>query len=102
MTSTVTPTRNRKLTARPLRCRSCGGERAAAPVAVCEQCLGPLDPLYDPARALPDTKTIAAPAPSLWRYREGLPFDGDPGQSLHNGVTPLVAAPPLARRLGVA
>src|SRR5437899_1063504 len=102
MTSTVTPTRNRKLTARPLRCRSCGGERAAAPVAVCEQCLGPLDPVYDPARALPDTKTIAARAPSLWRYREWLPFDGDPVQSLDSGFTPLVAAPALARRLGVA
>ena len=102
MTSTVTPTRNRKLTARPLRCRSCGGERAAAPVAVCEQCLGPLDPVYDPGRALPDAQTIATRAPSLWRYREWLPFEGDPVHSLDSGFTPLVAAPALARRLGVA
>src|SRR2546430_9351670 len=35
------------------------------------------DPVYDPARALPDRATIAARAPSLWRYREWLPFEGD-------------------------
>src|SRR2546425_291160 len=33
------------LTARPLRCRSCGAERTAAPAAICEECLGPLDPV---------------------------------------------------------
>jgi len=77
-------------------------ERAAAPIAVCEQCLGPLDPVYDPARRLPDAATIAARPPSLWRYREWLPFEGEPIHSLDSGFTPLVAAPALARRLGVA
>src|SRR5216683_5942218 len=66
------------LTARPLRCRSCGTERAAAPTAICEACLGPLDPVYEPGRPLPDRDTIAGRAPSLWRYKEWLPFDGDP------------------------
>src|SRR3989454_352964 len=47
------------LTARPLRCRSCGTERAAVPTAICEQCLGPLDPVYEPGRRLPDRETIA-------------------------------------------
>src|SRR6266702_3616645 len=60
------------LTARPLRCRSCGTERAAGR------------------------------APSLWRYKEWLPFDGDPVWSLDTGFTPLVDAPALARRFGVA
>ena len=90
------------LTARPLRCRNCGAERAPAPVAICEMCLGPLDPVYDAGRALPDAETIGRRAPSLWRYKEWLPFDGDPVWSLDTGFTPLVDAPVLARRLGVA
>src|SRR2546421_3348871 len=90
------------LTARPLRCRNCGAERAAAPIAICEECLGPLDPVYEPGRPLPDAETIAGRAPSLWRYREWLPFDGEPALSLDTGFTPLVDAPALARRLGVA
>src|SRR5216117_138901 len=90
------------LTARPLRCRSCGTERAAFPTAICEQCLGPLDPVDEPGRALPDRETIAGRAPSLWRYKEWLPFDGDPVWSLDTGFTPLVDAPALARRFGVA
>ena len=40
--------------------------------------------------------------PSLWRYREWLPFEGEPTLSLDSGFTPLVEAPELARRLGVA
>jgi threonine synthase len=105
MTTTATPPTRRvpaPFAARPLRCRNCGAERAAAPVAVCEQCLGPLDPVYDPRRALPDRRTIAARPPSLWRYKEWLPFDGEPVLSLDSGFTPLVEAPALARRLGVA
>jgi len=89
------------LTARPLRCRNCGAEGPPAPVAICGQCLGPLDPVYDPDRPLPDRETIAGRAPSLWRYREWLPFDGEPTLSLDTGFTPLVDAPALARRLGV-
>jgi threonine synthase len=90
------------LTARPLRCRHCGSDHAPAAVAICEQCLGPLDPVYDPGRPLPDAATIARRAPSLWRYKEWLPFDGDPVWSLDTGFTPLVEAPALARRLRVA
>ena len=101
-TATPRPTLQRELTARPLRCRNCGADRAAAPVSICDQCLGPLDPVYDPARPLPDANAIAARAPSLWRYREWLPFQGEPVHSLDSGFTPLVAAPALARRLGVA
>src|ERR671925_2072421 len=90
------------LIARPLRCRSCGTEHAPAPIAICGQCLGPLDPVYDPERPLPDRDTIAGRSPSLWRYREWLPFDGEPTLSLDTGLTPLVEAPALARRLGLA
>ena len=88
--------------ARPQRCRNCGTERAPAPESLCGECLGPLDPIYDPNRSLPDRATIAARAPSLWRYHEWLPFEGDPVYSLESGFTPLLDAPKLAQRLGVA
>ncbi len=87
--------------AHPLRCRSCGAEREAAPVAICDQCLGPLDPLYDPSRRLPDRAAIAARPPAMWRYREWLPFDGETVSSPDTGFTPLFEAPALAARLGI-
>jgi len=86
----------------PLRCHSCGATREAAPVAICDQCLGPLEPVYDPARHLPDRAAIAARAPTLWRYREWLPFDGETAHSRDTGFTPLFEAPALATRLRVA
>src|SRR5947207_1217371 len=87
---------------RPQVCRACGALHAAAPIAVCEQCLGPLDPVFDAARVTPTRDAIAARPSSLWRYREWLPFDGEPNLSLDTGGTPLVAAPRVAARLGVA
>ena len=90
------------LRALPQRCRICAAEQEAAPLAICEHCLGPLEPLYPAGRLLPDRATIAAREPSLWRYREWLPFEGAPVLSLDTGFTPLVDAPRLAARLGVA
>jgi threonine synthase len=84
------------------RCGVCGAEQEGAAVSVCEHCLGPLEPLYPADRALPDRATIASRAPSMWRYREWLPFEGEPVLSLDTGFTPLVEAPRLAARLGVA
>ena len=86
----------------PQRCKLCGAEQDAAPVAICEHCLGPLEPLYPRDRALPDRATIESRAKSLWRYQEFLPFEGEPALSRHTGFTPLVDAPRLAERLGVA
>ena len=85
----------------PQRCRLCGAEFAAAAIAICEQCLGPLEPVYPKSRVLPDRADIARRAPSLWRYREWLPFAGEPVHSLDTGFTPLVDAPRLAAALGV-
>jgi len=86
----------------PLCCRLCGALHPPAAAATCEECLGPLEPVYGPARTLPSAATIAARPPSLWRYHEWLPFDGEPVVSLDSGFTPLLDAPALARRLGVA
>jgi threonine synthase len=86
----------------PLRCVLCQAEYAPAAVAICERCLGPLEPVYPAARALPDRATISQREHSLWRYREFLPLEGRPRLSLDSGMTPLLEAPVLARRLGVA
>ena len=84
------------------RCKLCGTENEAAPVAICENCLGPLEPLYPATRRLPDRATIAARPQSLWRYREWMPFEGAPVASLDTGFSPLIDAPRLADKLGVA
>ena len=99
MTATATPSTLRIL---PQRCRLCGTEFEAAPIAMCEQCLGPLEPLYSTHRVLPDRETIERRAANLWRYREWLPFEGEPVHSRNTGFTPLVEVPRLAAKLGVA
>ena len=86
----------------PLVCKLCHAPHPASASATCEECLGPLEPQYDPGRVLPDAATIASRPQSLWRYREWLPFEGEPVVSLDTGFTPLLDAPALARRLGVA
>jgi threonine synthase len=91
-----------RLAALPLRCRQCHTGFPASPIAICEECLGPLEPVYEPGRALPDAATIARRAPSLWRYHEWLPLRGDIVHSPDTGFTPLLEAPRLAGRLGVA
>ena len=100
-TETVAPP-HAALRPTPQRCKLCGAENEAAAVAICDQCLGPLEPLYPEHRTLPGRDTIARRPPSMWRYREWLPFEGAPVLSLDTGFTPLVEAPRLARRLGVA
>jgi threonine synthase len=86
----------------PLVCKLCHASHPASASATCEECLGPLEPQYDAGRVLPDAATIASRPQSLWRYREWLPFEGEPVVSLDTGFTPLLDAPALARRLGVA
>ena len=100
--TTDRPTPTTSCTALPLVCSVCGARFDPEPSAICLECLGPLVPEYDAGRSLPGRDTIAARAPSLWRYREWLPFDGTPTLSPDSGFTPLVDAPALARRLGVA
>jgi threonine synthase len=94
----------------PQRCKLCHVEQDAAAVAICEHCLGPLEPLYPEKRRLPSRERIESRRPSLWRYREWLPFDygviaegAEPDVlSRDTGFTPLVDAPRLAARLGIA
>lgn len=86
----------------PLACAACGQGAGATPQAICPNCLGPLEPVYDPNRPLPTRAEIASRPRSLWRYREWLPFEGAPVHALDVGWTPLMEAPRLAARLGVS
>lgn len=85
-----------------LVCRLCGAASPPVAEAICGECLGPLEPAYDPNRSLPDRATIEARPRSLWRYQEWLPFTGTPVLSTDSGFTPLFEAPRLAAKLGVA
>jgi threonine synthase len=96
------PEAGERLRVLPLQCAVCGAEYPPAPTAICERCLGPLEPTYPAGRVLPDRAAISQRSHSLWRYREFLPLVGDPKYSLDTGMTPLVESPALARRLGVA
>src|SRR5687768_6752921 len=101
-TRVVPGSRGESLRVLPLHCVVCQAEYAPAPIAICERCLGPLEPVYPASRPLPDRATISRRDHSLWRYREFLPLEGAPRFSLDSGMTPLVEAPKLAHRLGVA
>jgi threonine synthase len=84
-----------------LACRLCGATHPPAALATCPECLGPLEPVYDPARRIPTRAELEARPRSIWRYREWLPIAGEPAVSLDTGFTPLLEAPALARALGV-
>ena len=85
-----------------LRCRECGRHYEAAPLHVCEFCFGPLevDYRYDALKGVVTRKSIEAGPPSMWRYKELLPIDGDVAVGHHVGFTPLIRAQNLADELG--
>ena len=86
-----------------LRCRECGTAYDKAPIHVCEICFGPLEVAYDYARigkVLTRAAIESRPA-SMWRYAELLPLDGPPAVGQQSGMTPLVRADRLAKRLGL-
>jgi threonine synthase len=86
-----------------LKCRICGTTYPVEPLAICEECFGPLevDYDYDAIKAKLTRDEIASRSKTLWRYRELLPIDGEPGVGLQSGGTPLVRAERLAEALGV-
>ncbi len=86
-----------------LRCRECGEQYAVAAVHVCELCFGPLEVVYnlDEIKTRVSRESIAAGPPSMWRYKELLPIDGEPTVGKNCGWTPLVRADRLGRELGL-
>lgn len=86
-----------------LTCKECGAEYELKATHVCEYCFGPLEVSYDYSQ-LQRTVTrqsIAAGPNSIWRYRPFLPVQTDNYIDVGTGMTPLVQANRLARRLGI-
>ncbi|MCC6998280.1 MAG: threonine synthase [Deltaproteobacteria bacterium] len=89
--------------ARALKCRECGKEVAKAPVHVCEFCFGPLEVAYDydGIGKVLTRAVIEARPQSMWRYAELLPLDGAATVGAQVGMTPLVRAHNLEKKLGL-
>jgi threonine synthase len=86
-----------------LQCHLCKTKFPAEALYVCDQCLGPLEVVYDYAAigAVLSRREIEKRPKSLWRYRELLPIVGPPLTGFYSGFTPLVRAERLAQRLGL-
>ncbi len=88
---------------RGLKCRVCEAPYPVEPLAICEECFGPLevDYDYDAIRQSLTREEISRRPQNMWRYRELLPLEGDPTVGLESGGTPLLRAERLAKVLGV-
>jgi threonine synthase len=86
-----------------LKCKECGERYPLDARFVCEHCFGPLEVAYDLSGldASETRRKIQAGPANIWRYADFLPFERPPRTALAAGVTPLVRADRLARRLGV-
>ena len=86
-----------------LKCRECGRRYPSSPVHICEFCFGPVevDYDYDALKGAVTRQSIAAGPPSIWRYKELLPIEGDVAVGHHVGFTPLIRSQNLAEELGV-
>ncbi len=86
-----------------LRCKECGQQYPLEARFVCDNCFGPLEVTYDFSGLEPaeTRRKIQAGPQSIWRYADFLPFERPPSTALAAGVTPLVKADRLARRLGL-
>ncbi len=86
-----------------LRCAECGASYPAEARSICEQCFGPLRPVYDldAIRHTVTRRDIEAGSASLWRYWPLLPAARDPQVDLGDGFTPLRKAERLGAELGL-
>lgn len=86
-----------------LKCKECGAEYEAKAIHVCELCFGPLEVKYDyeAIQQKVSRETIASGPNSIWRYREFLPVQTEDYIDVGTGMTPLLKANRLARRLGL-
>jgi threonine synthase len=86
-----------------LRCRECGAEYEPVAKHVCELCFGPLEVAYDYdwLKRTVSRQSIQAGPHSIWRYRPFLPVTSEKPIDVGTGMTPLVKAERLGRRLGL-
>jgi threonine synthase len=94
-----------------LRCRECGRRWGNQPRSFCDNCLSPLEVVYDydwiryvlgqgtlnPQRS--SREVFSQRPPDMWRYAELLPLPAGFEPRLPVGFTPLLQAPRLAARL---
>ena len=101
--ATTTQTKATTATFRALKCKECGAEYELKAMHVCEFCFGPLEVAYDYSalRRTVTRESIQAGPHSIWRYRSFLPVATDNPIDVGTGLTPLVRANRLARRLGL-
>jgi threonine synthase len=80
----------------------CGREYPNGPSHICEFCFGKLQVDYDYDRIAGSVtrEVIESRSPSMWRYREFLPVDGEPAVGQDVGFTPLIRARNLGKALG--
>lgn len=101
--ATQTTTETTKATCKSLQCKECGAEYELKATHVCEFCFGPLEVTYDydALRRQVTRESIAAGPNSIWRYRSFLPVETENVIDVGTGMTPLLRANRLARRLGL-
>ena len=101
--ATTTQAKATSATFRALKCKECGAEYELKAIHVCEFCFGPLEVAYDynALRRTVTRESIQAGPHSIWRYRSFLPVATDNPIDVGTGMTPLVRANRLARRLGL-
>ena len=89
-------------TAYQLRCKGCGKCYENQPLSICEECFSPLEVVFDLeyARSRFTREAISQGPLNMWRYRALLPVADSYVPQTPTGLTPLMAAPRLAARIG--
>jgi threonine synthase len=89
--------------AQALQCKECHAEYPLEARYVCDNCFGPLEVSYDFTGLDADElrRRIQAGPLDIWRYADFLPFEQRPHTPLAAGMTPLIRADRLAKKLGV-
>jgi threonine synthase len=86
-----------------LKAKECGAEYPIEPRTICDVDFSPVEVQYDyeAMKGKVTRQSIEAGPKSLWRYKDLLPIEGEPKTGFHSGMTPLVKADNLAKKLGV-
>jgi threonine synthase len=91
-------------TAYELRCRECGKSYGIRPLSICDDCFSPLEVTFDLeyAKTRFTRESISAGPQNMWRYRALLPVTDDYVPQTPVGMTPLLQAPRLGKRIGAS
>lgn len=86
-----------------LICRECQRVYPKEALYVCEDCFGALEAKYDYESIKNDysPEKLNDGPESMWRYKALLPLDRKPAAGLSTGMTPLLPAPRLGKKLGL-